>query len=276
LVLRATYRYVDPFWSLVLEGVTNEVLRQGYHIRFSFIADDLSQERHRRMLSARHIEGLLLIGDMGLAGDVADLEPPEHIVVIAGFDRTRWESDVRFDVITMEKQAAMDTLVGHLVALGRRRLGFLGPPVDQDRRGEGFVRALARHGLSLTADLYLECNFSTEAGYAATRTLLDRKAGALDGLICACDTLAIGAMRAAKEHGLRLPGDLAIAGYDNIAFSRDLDPPLTTIDVPKELMGELAARRLIERINHPDWPPIIQMVPTRLVARASCGETRSS
>jgi DNA-binding LacI/PurR family transcriptional regulator len=274
LVLCAAYRYVDPFWSPVLEGVTNEVLRQGCHVRFSFIADDLSQERHRRMLSARHIDGLLLIGDMGLAGDVTGPEFPEHIVVIAGFDRTRWESDVRFDVITMEKYAAMDTLVGHLVSVGRRRLGFLGPPVDADRRSEGFVRALARHGLPLNPDLLTECSFSSEAGYAATSALLDRHSGALDGLICACDTLAIGAMRAAKERGLRLPADLAIAGYDNIAFSRDLDPPLTTIDVPKELMGELAARRLIERINHPDWPPIIQTVPTRLVVRASCGEAR--
>jgi DNA-binding LacI/PurR family transcriptional regulator len=196
-------------------------------------------------------------------------------VVIAGSDRTRWESDVRFDVITMEKHAAIDTLVGHLVALGHRRLGFLGPPVDHDRRSEGFVHALARHGLPLNPELYVECNFDIEAGYTAACTLLDRQAGAVDGLVCACDTLAIGAMRAAKEHGLRLPADLAVAGFDNIAFSRDLDPPLTTIHVPKELMGELAARRLIERINHPDWSPIIQVVPTRLVVRASCGETLS-
>ena len=272
LILRATYRFTDPFWSPVLEGVTEEVLRQGYHIRFAFIVDDLTHDRRRRLLNGRFIDGLILIGDMGLTGEIAGLEPPEHIVVIAGFDTTRWESDVRFDVITMEKHAAMDSLVGHLVSMGHRRLGFLGPTPDHDRRGEGFVHALARRDIPLIPGLFVECDFGTEAGYAATRALLSSHAQTLDGLVCACDTIAIGAMRAAKECGLRLPADLAIAGFDNIPFSRDLDPPLTTVQVPKELMGELAARRLIDRINHPEWPPIIQMVPTTLVARASCGE----
>jgi DNA-binding LacI/PurR family transcriptional regulator len=272
LVLKATYRFSDPFWSPVLEGITDEALRQGYHIRFSFLVDDLAHKRQRRLLHARSIDGLILIGDMALPGEVAGLEPPEHIVVIAGFDYTRWEAEVRYDVITMEKLAALDRLVGHLAALGHRRLAFLGPRPEADRRGDGFVQALARRALPLDPALYVECGFSTEAGYAATHALLAERDGAVDGLICACDTIAIGAMRAAKERGLRLPADLAIAGFDNIPFSRDLDPPLTTVQVPKELMGELAARRLIERVNHPEWPPIIQTVPTTLVARASCGE----
>lgn len=272
LVLRATYRFSDPFWSPVLDGVADEILRQGYHIRFAFILDDLMHARRRRLLHARFIDGLILIGDMGLLAEVAGLEPPQHIVVIAGFDAARWESDVRCDVITMEKHAAMDRLVGHLVALGHRRLGFLGPTPDADRRAEGFVHALARRALPLDPGLFVECDFGTEAGYAAALALLSAHAQALDALVCACDTIAIGAVRAAKECGLRLPGDLAITGYDNIPFSRDLDPPLTTVQVPKELMGELAARRLIERLNHPEWPPIIQTVPTSLLARASCGE----
>lgn len=276
LVLRATYRFSDPFWSPVLDGVADEILRQGYHIRFAFILDDLTHARRRRLLHARFIDGLILIGDMGLLTEVSGLEPPEHIVVIAGYDAARWESDVRFDVVTMEKHAAMDGLVGHLVALGHRRLGFLGPTPDADRRAEGFVHALARRELPLDPGLFVECDFGTEAGYAAALALLSERAGDLDALVCACDTIAIGAVRAAKECGLRLPADLAISGYDNIPFSRDLDPPLTTVQVPKELMGELAARRLIERLNHPEWPPIIQTVPTSLVTRASCGEPHDS
>jgi DNA-binding LacI/PurR family transcriptional regulator len=272
LVLRATYRFTDPFWSPVLEGLTEEALRQGYHIRFAFIAEDLAHDQRRRLLNPRYIDGLILIGDMALLNDVAELEAPGHIVVIAGYDTTRWESDVRFDVITMEKHAAMDSIVGHLFALGRRRLGFLGPTPDHDRRGEAFVHALARRDLPLAPELFVECDFGTEAAYAATHSLLRSHAGRLDGLVCACDTNAIGAIRAAKEFGLRLPADLAVAGFDNIPFSRDLDPPLTTVQVPKELMGALAARRLIDRITHPEWPPIIQMVPTTLVPRLSCGE----
>lgn len=95
-----------------------------------------------------------------------------------------------------------------------------------------------------------------------------------DALACGCDTIAIGAMRAAKERGLRLPDDLAITGFDDIVFARDLDLPLTTIHVPKELLGELAVRKLLERIDHPERPPVVQMVPTTLVAPGSCGAPR--
>ncbi|MGH2389505.1 MAG: LacI family DNA-binding transcriptional regulator, partial [Chloroflexota bacterium] len=170
---------------------------------------------------------------------------------------------------------AMDSVVGHLCSLGRRRLGFLGPTPDHYRRGEAFVHAMARRDLPLVPELFVECDFGTEPAYDAALALLSSHAGRLDGLVCACDTNAIGAIRAAKELGLRLPADLAIAGFDNIPFSRDLDPPLTTVQVPKELMGALAARRLIDRITHPEWPPIIQMVPTTLVPRLSCGEQPS-
>jgi LacI family transcriptional regulator len=272
LVLRATYRYTDPFWSHVLEGLTAEILRQGFHLRFAYTVDDLSNARRRRVLSGRFIDGLILVGDMGLATEIDDAGPPESIVVVAGYDLNRWESDVRHNVVTMEKHAAMDSLVGHLAALGHRRLAYLGPTAEHDRRGEGFLHALIRHDLPMSPDLFIECDFSSETGYDAARLLLSTRTGDVDGLICACDTIAIGAVRAAKELGLHLPGDLAIAGFDNIPFSRDVDPPLTTVQVPKELMGELAARRVIECISHPDWPPIIQMVPTKLVVRASCGE----
>jgi len=272
LLLRATYRITDPFWSQVLEGSTEEILRQGYHIGFAYIVDDLTHHRRRRLVNERYIDGLVLMGDMGLVDEIVDLAPTKNIVVIAGSDTGRWESDVRFDVITMEKYAAMDRLVEHLVAHGRPRLGFLGPSAQTDRRGDGFIYALLRRGLPYNADLFAETGFSTEAGYTAARELLTEHAAEMDGLVCACDTLAIGAIRAAKECGLHLPADLAITGFDNIPFARDLDPPLTTVHVPKEFMGELAVRRLIERIQHPEWPPIIQMAPTSLVVRTSCGE----
>lgn len=272
LVLRATYRYIDPFWSHVLEGVAAEILRQGYHLRFAYTVDDLSNQRRRKLLSGRHVDGLILVGDMGLTAELEGMDPPGSVVVVAGYDSSRWESDVRFNVVTMEKHSAMDSLVGHLAAMGRRRLAYLGPTPDRDRRGEGFIHALLRHDLPVVPELFVECDFDAEAGYGATLSLLRTRRSEIDGLICACDTIAIGAVRAAKELGVRLPGELAIAGYDNIPFSRDLDPPLTTVQVPKELMGELAARRVIECIAHPDWPPIIQMVPTKLVVRASCGE----
>ncbi len=90
-------------------------------------------------------------------------------------------------------------------------------------------------------------------------------------VICANDAIAIATLCAARACGLRVPHDLAITGFDDIAFARDLDPPLTTVHVPKQLVGETAVRRLIERIARPALPPIIQVVPTALIVRRSCG-----
>ncbi len=82
-------------------------------------------------------------------------------------------------------------------------------------------------------------------------------------------------MRAAKECGLRLPDDLAITGFDDIPFARDLDPPLTTVYVPKELLGELAVRKLIERINNPGPPRRADGTETRS-SKSSCSATPPS
>ncbi len=78
-------------------------------------------------------------------------------------------------------------------------------------------------------------------------------------------------MRAVKERGPGVPDDLAITSFDDIPFARDLDPPLTTVRIPKETMGVVAARKLMERIGQPTLAPVAQVIPTGLVVRASCG-----
>jgi len=202
------------------------------------------------------------------------------MVVVLGADGARdWEVDIRLDVVSVEKRVVIAQLVDHLVALGRRRLAFLGPTPAQDRRAEAFAQALERQGLSPRPDFLVECDYVTDDAYRAASAFFrrcDRADLAPDGLVCGCDTIAIGALRAARECGLRVPDDLALTGFDDITFARDTDPPLTTAHVPKAVWGEVAARRLIERLEHPDWPPIIQYVPTSLVVRASSGAPASS
>lgn len=267
-----SYKFSDPFWSPVLDGVDEEIIRQEYHLRFAFTIDDLKRRTQRSLLSRAHIDGLILLGGVRPFGEAIGRE---RTVVIEGSDRMRWNAQLRVDVIAAEKRRAMYMLIDHLVALGRRRFAFLGPPVGGDERAEAFVQALARHGLPLDPALLVEAPWSVEGAYPIAQVLL-RQGLEMDALVCGCDTIAIGAMRAAKERGLRLPDDLAITGFDDITFARDLDPPLTTVHVPTETMGEVAVRTLIGRINRPEIPPIIHLVPTSLVVRASCGAPRGA
>jgi DNA-binding LacI/PurR family transcriptional regulator len=260
-----SYKFADPFWSLVLQGIDKELVRQQYHLRFAFSLEDLARPHQLRVLNRARIDGMILVG----------CEPPfpaevmhERTILVNGYEG---DEPLRFDVVTMEKRRAIYGVVEHLAHLGRRRIGFLGPAPAQDERADAFMPALLRCDLAFNPDLVVHTPWTAEGAYLRALELLAAHAASVDALVCGCDTIAIGAMRAAKECGLRLPEDLAIVGFDNIPFACDLEPPLTTVHVPKELMGELAVRRLIERIAEPDLPPIIQMAPTRLVVRGSCG-----
>lgn len=268
-----TYKFSDPFWSPVLDGVDEELIRQEYHLRFAFTIADLKHRTQRLLLSRAHIDGLILVGGLRPFGHA--IGPERTVLIEGGDDLRRWDEALPADAVLIEKRRAIYHLIDHLVALGRRRLGFFGPSAVTDERAEAFIHALARHDLPLDPALFVHSPWSAEGAYPVAKAFF--AAGHRpDALVCACDTIAIGVMRAAKECGLHLPDDLAVTGFDDISFARDLDPPLTTVHVPKELMGELAVRKLIERINHPDRTPVVQMVPTSVVVRASCGVGRTS
>jgi len=263
------YKFSDPYWSPVIDGIDEELIRQGYHLQFTFTINDLKHRRQRRMLSHAHVDGLILAGGMRPFGDA--IGRARTVVVEGGDDLLRRGPALTVDVIAAEKPRAMGRLVDHLVALGHRRMAFLGPAPERDERAEGFVQALHRHGLPCDPALLVASPWPTEDAYPIADALLAERGHTIDAIVCGCDTIAIGAMRAARGRGMRLPDDLAITGFDDIPFARDTDPALTTVRVPKALMGELAARKLIERLANPTLSPIVQIVPTTLVVRASCG-----
>jgi DNA-binding LacI/PurR family transcriptional regulator len=92
-----------------------------------------------------------------------------------------------------------------------------------------------------------------------------------DAIVCASDRLAIGAIQWLHQHRLRVPTDVAVTGFDDIPEAAFTIPPLTTVHVHKHLIGELAAERVVRRIENEDEVPLLIQTPTRLVIRQSCG-----
>jgi LacI family transcriptional regulator len=274
-----SYKFSDPFWSVVFNGVDRETTRRGYHLRFAFTLDDLNHEHQEILLEREHIDGLILVGghDSVLAIEslsewLSDADARARTVIIDGGDERFYRKrPLEYDVVTFEKRFSMYQLVDHLITLGHRHLAFLGPGSDIDERGAAFVHALACHDLPFDPHLYVESPWSTEGSYAAAQLLLNT-GRQIDAVVCGCDAIAISVMRVARELGLHLPNDLAIAGFDDIEFAQHTHPALTTIRVEKEQLGEIAVRKLIERLMWPDLPPVMQVIPTALVVRESCGE----
>jgi LacI family transcriptional regulator len=177
------------------------------------------------------------------------------------------------DTISTENMASARRLAEHLLDHGHRRLAFLGDPAsspDVAGRWEGVSGALALRGVRMQQPV--PCAFDVDAGRAAAGRLLTAARGRPQALVCANDEIALGALLAAEEIGLRVPADVAMTGWDDIMSARFARPALTTVRQPMRDLGGRAARALDERINGTRAAPRHDVLRTDLVIRASCGD----
>jgi LacI family transcriptional regulator len=165
----------------------------------------------------------------------------------------------------------------HLIAGGHRRIAFLaGPDVSAARlRKEGFLAALAEHGLEL-AEGYLEFgNFRFAESRAATQRLLELPARPT-AIVAANDMSAFGAIRACREAGLRVPEDMSIIGAGNVEGDQHPNPFLTTIGWDRLEMGRQAARILLGHMGNPKMEPVVHRFPPAVLVRHSTRELSQS
>lgn len=174
------------------------------------------------------------------------------------------------DTINAENEASARALVDHLLGHGYDSFAFLGDPAqspDVAGRYLGFCQALAGAGLT-PPKAPVRCAFDVGAGRRAARSVLARSRRPR-ALVCANDEVALGALRAAEELGLAVPGHVAVTGWDDImaaAYAR-----LTTVRQPMRELGATAARWLEERVTGGRTAVRRQVLPTRVVLRATCG-----
>jgi DNA-binding LacI/PurR family transcriptional regulator len=173
-------------------------------------------------------------------------------------------------VIATNERGAHE-LTTHLIRGGRRRFAFLTakymwPMIEQ--RLSGCRRALREHGIDEPPTTIRFGGWDPESGRAAADEVLAQKPPP-DALVCGNDVLAIGALRAAKEHGLRVPEDLAVVGFDDFELSAFVDPPLTTVALPGYEMGRQAAQLLIDRLEGGRFPTQLVELRTELRLRQS-------
>jgi LacI family transcriptional regulator len=224
-------------------------------------------ERRVRALSGK-ADGLLIAEEIMPAAALRALSRRIPVVLIAGA-----RDETGLDVVLGDNRAGMTALAVHLARdHGYGRLCLVAGPRDApdaaERRSAFEQVALAAPGCVL--EQVIEGDFSEASGVAAARAML-RRGRLPEAVACANDQMAIGVLREFQRAGVRVPGDVAVTGYDDIYPSRILDPPLTTVSQPLRDLGMRATRRLLERIEDPGLPPRAEVLPTHLVVRASCG-----
>ncbi len=178
---------------------------------------------------------------------------------------------VLVDTILLDNRGGAYQAIQHLLALGHRKLAVILGQEDQvatRERLEGVYEATDQAGLSRADVKIVAGDFQREGGYRAMAQLLE--SGDLPtGVFCFNDEMAAGALQALHSLStLEIPRDMSIIGFDDTAWATATQPPLTTIQVPKSLMGRLAVQRIMSRLRDQE-PPTTTILPTQLVSRNS-------
>ncbi len=282
----------NPFQDAVVAGAVDAASRQGYVILI-----DISRERDK------HLPATMAPGDRGPGESERAWRPrtPE-------FDPRRIDGTIALDALTpsvtledirrsgrpgivLPNQFADDaaswinadfrdgglTLVSHLLGLGHRTIGFLSD-IDtlvstRERRG-GYHDALRQAGLPIEPDLEEFAGQFRDDGYAATGRLMARRPD-LTAIYCVNDLTAFGAIDRLRELGRRVPEDVSVTGYDDIAMAAISNPPLTTIRIPWYEMTVAAVEQIVARIER-QIPPTPTTFPVDLIVRGSTAPAPSS
>jgi LacI family transcriptional regulator len=255
LVTRRTYtiglllpEFAHPFFAEIARMVAQTVRPHGYHLVISSFEEDPALEASEAdSLLARQVDGII----------VASSQPPDHLDM---FKRVR-ERNVPHVLIDRSIRGVPACFVGvdnqaigrlatqHLIARRCLRIGHLrGPKIGiAEARLDGYRDALGKGGFPLHQQYIVSGGHRDDTGYEGMRQLL-RLRPIPDAVFCYNDPVAIGAMRAIWEAGLKIPQDISVVGAGNVQYSDVLAVPLTTVDQETCRMGALAAELLIERI----------------------------
>ena len=261
--------HINPFFLSMLGSITRACARNGHDLLVSF--QQLSDDWHADYEDSMKADGLILLG----YGDYVDYRPKLEKLVAQGTHFVRWGAVLAGQPgvsIGCDNFAGGRMVAEHLVSLGRRRIAFLGYASSHYpeffERYRGCDALLHEVGLSADPALQVDALSSEEEGYQAAKALLTREA-AFDAVFAASDLIAIGAIRALNEHGLRVPEDIAVVGFDDIAMARFATPPLTTVIQDTGRAGELLVETLLRLVR--DQPAESMMLPAKLVVRKSSG-----
>jgi len=259
--------FTDPYFPLLIQGVSSACNAHDYSVMLWLAEREYERRTIRQIMHSGLIDGVIVSSMLVDDPVVEALGEGDLPFLLVG----RHPTDSRISYVDVDNQNGAREAVMHLLRLGRRRVATITGPqttiVGIDRL-EGYVAALRARGMSLDTSLIVESDFSEDGGYVAMQQLLPRP---LDAVFAASDSLAVGALRAIREAGHRVPEDIALVGFDDMPFSVRTDPPLTTVRQPIYRTGAVAAETLIDLTGHPGSPPRRISLSTELVIRTSCG-----
>jgi DNA-binding LacI/PurR family transcriptional regulator len=260
---------IDAFVPMMMFGLNEACRAHGYRLLMEAIRDPESADAYLDLAKSKRIDGLLVINP--LKGDVAlrKIIESKFPILIFGSSGHPNENSIG----TEEKEASCEATT-HLLSLGHRRIAHISYAplayVPAQRRFDGYRKALTAANVSFNKNLFAEGDFTCESGYLAARKILESGAKPT-AVFAGNDTIALGAMAAAREAGLSIPEEFAVVGYDDIPAAAFACPPLTTVRSHALEQGKIAGEAVIDLVNGKEPGRKTSVVPLELVIRESCG-----
>lgn len=246
----------NPYFQEILKGVVDEAKLLDYGVQvFETYEDPRSEEETFQNIGKFNLDGIIMCASRLSRYRLLNFYQKTQLPMVLV---NRYIKHFNICSIIIDYEKAMIQAASHLIALGHRNIAYLAGPASSESsqvRMKGIKIALEMNGYELNEELCPRCFPTIDGGFQAMTSLLSRpKPKQPTAVLAYNDLIAIGAMRAIRSHGLRIPEDISLIGIDNIVMASHTNPPLSTISPPKKQMGSLAMRT-IYRMNTGDYEP---------------------
>lgn len=257
-----------PFFSKVTEGIDDMCRDNGYQLQISYFYESRNIYDQMKGIVESGCLGIILLGTEMTSKDFAPFS--ELSIPLVVLDSYFEELDCDSVLINNVQGAYIATK--YLIEKGHRKIGYLRSKNvigNFEERADGYYKALRNANIPTSHPYTFSLTPTMDGAYKDFKEFLVTNPELPTAFFADNDILAAASIRAIKEHGLKVPEDISIIGFDDIPVCEVLDPPLTTMNVPKQILGALAVERLINNINNPSGDRIKIELATKLIERSS-------
>ena len=260
----------NPRYGETLAALNRSLRQQGYAALIGDTGWDEEAELHMvRTLIEQAVDGVILASS-GLDGAGARLLGQSGIPVVLLYNEPRQH---QLDAFMVDNRGGFELMTRHLLSLGHRRISYIRGPAAMVslEREAGWRNAMAAYGITVGADDMAAFDFDQSGGYAGAMHLLGRQPRPT-ALVCSSDVIALGALDAAADLGLAVPGDLAVTGFDDSHLAAMRRVRLTSLAYDYATLAQQTVHRLLQRLGgQHDEIPVRMTVPCEIVVRETCG-----
>jgi LacI family transcriptional regulator len=266
---------LNPFYPELAKGIEDKAMELGYNIILCSTNYDLKLEKYFiDILKSKGVDGIIFASVEVNDPNIKPLIEENFPFILVNRRIHNRFLNKRIDYIVLDNFSGGYMAMEHLYQLGHRRVGIIAGDLNTStaiERIEGAKKLLKEYGLKLDQNLLMECNFSKELAYHATKKFLSMKLPP-SAIFAENDYMALGVREAILESGLKIPENMALIGFDDIAFSATKGVELTTIRQKKYDMGTLAVEVLVEKIEKRSPRAVTQItLEPEIIIRNSCG-----